>query len=146
MEMSLSRKALNVFSILDLVFGILAMAFGVLLLAATGVIATDPGLSAEFAQQIGAITVVGGAFAAIIAEGLGTVLEGVLGRIAVKNPEKVMPIWYFSIFALVLSAVDLVLGFVNQLELGTIMIRVLSAAFQVVLFLIVNNVKKEAGK
>lgn len=145
MEMSISRKVLNVASIIDYVAGFFELALCALAVFGGVVGIAGSGAAENVAGFVGSSTVLGvGIYMGI--NGLMAVLSGYLGRRAVKDPAKVMPIWFVSLVSLILGAADVVIDLMNKVPASDMSGSFVGLAIAIVIFVIANNIKKEAGR
>lgn len=79
--------------------------------------------------------------------GLIDIILGILGIRAANDNQKIMPVWWLALIALVLG----VLGVILTLTQGNVSSSTLSSdlgsiVFSLLIFWIANNIKRQAGK
>ena len=150
MQRSGSQKALLVLSILKIVVAVLGILFGALTfytMGSAGVsgvssAAAEAGVEAEeflgIGLAIGFVLLVGG---------LIDIILGILGVRAANDNQKIMPVWWLALIALVFGVIGIVInivqGNVSSSQLGS---DLGSIIFTVLIFWIANNIKRQAGK
>ncbi len=145
MEMSLSRKFLNVAGFLDYIMGTLALILSVLISAAGVYIYMHPALAKEIPSDFGrfSILVLG---IAVAAGAVFTILYGYLERAAAKDPAKIMPVWVLSILGVVLETGNIIIELIHHTAIADMGYAFICLLFSILVLVIANNVKKEAGR
>ena len=145
MEMSFSRKFLNVAGILDYIMGTLALIISVLISAAGVYVYMHPALAKEIPSDFGrfSVLVLG---IAVAAGAVFTILYGYLERAAARDPARIMPVWVLSILSVVLGAGSIVLNLVHQVAIADLAFNFVGLAISILVLAAANNIKKEAGK
>ena len=145
MEMTLSRKVLNIAGILDYIAGGFTFLLGAVI-AGAGVLAmNNPEFAQDMPTDLGVFTVliIG---IALAAGALLTMIYAHLERAAAKNPAKIMPVWVLSILSVVLGAGSIVLNLVHQVAIADLAFNFVGLAISILVLAAANNIKKEAGK
>lgn len=145
MEMTLSRKVLNIAGILDYIAGGFTFLLGAVI-AGAGVLAmNNPEFAQDMPTDLGVFTVliIG---IALAAGALLTMIYAHLERAAAKNPAKIMPVWVLSILSAALSVGSLISSLVQHVAFADMRASLVSLAFSILMLIIANNIKKEAGK
>ena len=150
MQRSGSQKVLLVLSILKIIVAVLAILFGAFTFYTMGSasmadlssVAAESGADAEGVLAVGLM--VGGL---MLAGGLVDIILGILGIRAANDNQKIMPVWWLALIALVLG----IIGIFMSLAQGTITSSSLasdlgSVVFSLLMFWIANNIKLQAGK
>lgn len=145
MEMTLSRKFLNVAGILDYIFGSLTLLLSFLVAGAGIYVLDNPGLANALPTDFGHYTVL------VVGIGLAagavfTLFFGHLERAAAKDPARVMPVWVLSILSVVLGAGSIILNLVHQVAIADLAFNFVGLAISILVLAAANNIKKEAGK
>ena len=145
MEMTLSRKVLNVAGILDYIAGGLTLLLSFVIIGAGAFAMKDPELAMDLPADLGAqaVLIVG---IAIAAGAIFTMIYAHLERAAAKNPAKIMPVWVLSILSAALSVGSLISSLVQHVAFADMRASLVSLAFSILMLIIANNIKKEAGK
>ena len=150
MQPSGSQTGLKVISILDIIAGIFIAISAAMLLAGGAALGSDPSMAAEAAAETGmdASSVVG------IAAGLGimllvsaviTLITGILGLRAAKDNQKIKPVWFIAIIALVFAVISFIMTVTGNGGAGNIGSALSGLVMPAITFWLANNVKKEAG-
>ena len=137
MEMTLSRKFLNVAGILDYIFGSLTLLLSFLVAGAGIYVLDNPGLANALPTDFGIGLAAGAVF---------TLFFGHLERAAAKDPARIMPVWVLSILSVVLGAGSIVLNLVHQVAIADLAFNFVGLAISILVLAAANNIKKEAGK
>lgn len=150
MQRSGSQKALLVLSILKIIVAVLAILFGAFTfftmstasMADLSSVAAESGADAEGVLAVGLM--VGGL---MLAGGLVDIILGILGIRAANDNQKIMPVWWLALIALVLG----IIGIIMSISQGTMTSSTLSSdlgsiVFSLLIFWIANNIKRQAGK
>ena len=148
MSIQNAKSTLKILGILCIIFGILGIIAGFGLMAGGGLMGASALTSgeittAEGAENVNLVTgmvVAMGAFALICA--IVDVLLGVFSVRASKDTTKIGPAYAFSIIALILSIVSVLLNFSN-LNLSTLISALPSIVFSIVIFLAAKTLKGE---
>ena len=145
MERSGSQKALLVFSIIQIICSALVLVSAIMMIAATGLIgAAGAELTAD-EQQLGAMT--GGLLSIILViAGVWGLLCGIFGIRAANDNQKIMIVWVFLLIELILTVVSLVMSFTNGDFGSQPFSYIVSLVLAIAMFVVANNIKKEAGK
>ena len=145
MEMSLSRKFLNVAGFLDYIMGTLALILSVLISTAGVYVYMHPALAKEIPSDFGrfSILVLG---IAVAAGAVFTILYGYLERAAAKDPAKIMPVWVLSILGVVLETGNIIIELIHHTAIADMGYAFICLLFSILVLFIANNVKKEAGR
>ena len=149
MSIQNAKSTLKILGILCIIFGILGIIAGFGLMAGGGLLGATALTSGEVAnaggvENVSLVTglVVGaGLFALICA--IVDLLLGIFSVRASKDTTKIGPAYIFSIIALVLSIVSLVMTFSN-FNLSTLISALPSIVFSVVIFLAAKTIKQNA--
>lgn len=141
MEMNNSKTVLKVAGIMDFVAGIPYLLLGALGIAGVKAV-TQITETTSVLGNIGSALVTGGSAVVIIA-GLICVIEGLLAFWAVKDPTKVMPVWYISAISLAMTAVGVVIAMVHgSADTGDM----IGLALNGLVFYAANSMKVAVGK
>ena len=150
MSIENAKSTLKVLGILSIIFGILGIIVGIGAMAGGGLLGATALTSGEVttAEGANAVTLVGGA---VIALGIFTVIAaivdillGIFSVRASKDSTKIGPAYIFSIIALVLSIISVVMNFSN-FNLSTILSALPSIVFSVVIFLAAKTIKQSVA-
>lgn len=144
MEMTFSRKFLNVAGILDYIMGSLTLLLSIVITGAGIYVIKTPELAQEMPSYFGDYTVI--IFGAIMA--VGAILSLVyahLERAAAKDPTKIMPVWVLSILSVVLEAGSLIHSLMNHVAISSLSSNFIGLAISVLIFVVANNIRKEAN-
>lgn len=145
MEMTLSRKFLNVAGILDYIMGSLTLLLSIVITGAGIYVIKTPELVQEMPSYFGDYTVI--IFGAILAvSAILSLVYAHLERAAAKDPTKIMPVWVLSILSVVLGAGSIVLNLVHQVAIADLAFNFVGLAISILVLAAANNIKKEAGK
>ncbi len=145
MEMTLSRKFLNVAGILDYIMGSLTLLMGIVVTGAGIYVIKTPELLKEMPSYFGDYTVI--IFGMILAvSSIFSLVYGHLERAAAKDPAKIMPVWVLSLLSLILEAGSLIYNLVNHVAISGLESNFTGLAISILIFVVANNIKKEAGK
>lgn len=145
MEMTISRKILNIAGILDYIAGGLTFLLGAVVMGFGVLAMNDPEVMQEMPAGLGeySVCIVG----AVIAVGaVFTMIYAHLERVAAKNPAKVMPVWVLSIISAVLNVGNLISNFMQHVELADMGGCFAGLAFSILMLIVANNVKREADR
>ena len=147
MQRSGSQKALLVFSIIEIVCGVFLLIGGFLVAAGAGAIGSGALLGDLALKQQGEGTVLF-AVAAISLAVLGAwgLLCGFFGIRAANDSRKIMAVWVLLLIGLILDALAVTWSIVGGSSGQSPASLVLSLVFDIVLFWIAGNIKREAGK
>ena len=148
MSIQNAKSTLKILGILSVILGIFGVIAGLGLVAGGGLFGADTLMSGKVTTADGAETVsmvtgmvmVMGIFTAVSA--LVDVLLGVFSVRASKDFSKINPAYIFSIIALALSVISLLLNFA-EFNLSTVLSALPSIVFSVVLFLAAKTVRDE---
>ena len=145
MEMTLSRKVLNVAGILDYIAGGLSLLLGFVIIGAGAFAMKDPELAQDLPTELGAqaVLIVG---IAIAVGAIFTMIYAHLERAAAKNPAKIMPVWVLSILSAALSVGSLISDLTRHAALADMGPNFAGLVFGILMLVIANNIKKEAGR
>lgn len=132
MSLETSKKILKIFGILSIIGGVLTIILGIVGLAGGGLAATED-------ATVGGIVIVVGLIALV--SGIVSLLEGIFSVKAAKDPSKIQPAWIFAVIGVVMSAISLIMGFVNNGASGAFS-NILSLAISILIFVAANTIKK----
>ena len=150
MSIQNAKSTLKVLGILCIIFGILGIIAGIGLAAGGGLLGATALTSGEVTTAEGADTVAlvtGGVVALGIFAVISAIVDILLGVFSVrasKDSTKIGPAYVFSIIALILSILSLVLNFSN-FNLSTILSALPSIVFSVVIFLAAKTIKQSVA-
>lgn len=144
MEMTFSRKFLNIAGILDYIMGSLTLLLGILVTGAGIYVIKTPELLQEMPSYFGDYTVI--IFGIILAaSSIFSLVYGHLERAAAKDPSKIMPVWVLSILSVVLEAGSLIHSLVNHVAVSSLKSNFTGLAISILIFVVANNIRKEAN-
>lgn len=145
MEMTLSRKVLNIAGILDYIAGGLSLLLGFAVIGAGAFAMNNPEIAKDLPTDLGAQTVliIG---IALAAGAILTMVYAHLERVAAKNPAKIMPVWVLSLVSVFLSVGSLICNLTMHVAYADMKSCIISLVFSVLMLVIADNIKKEAGK
>ena len=150
MSIQNAKSTLKVLGILCVILGILGIIVGIGFMGGGGLLGATALTSGEVTTAEGAetVTLVTGM---VIALGVFTVLSGIvdilLGIFSVRasnDSTKIGPAYVFSIIALVLSVLSVVLTF-SKFNLSTLLSALPSIVFSVVIFLAARTIKQSVA-
>ena len=145
MKMTFSRQFLDIAGIMDCLVGIIALIMSILVCGAGIVIVNAPELGAELPSTFGEYTVL--IIGMVIAAGsLFAIFFGHLERAAAKDPAKIMPVWVLSLVSVFLSVGSLICNLTMHVAYADMKSCFISLVFSVLMLVIADNIKKEAGK
>lgn len=145
MEMTLSRKVLNIAGILDYIAGGFALVLGAIVTGAGVLARNNPELAQDMPVNFGEYTVL--IVGIVLAAGaVFTLIYAHLERAAAKNPAKIMPVWVLSILSVVCSVFSLISNLAHHAALADLAGTFTGLAIGILMLVIANNIKKEAGK
>lgn len=148
MNMDTSKKILNIAAVINFISGIPTVILGVIGLMGTQILMNDPKATEELGTQLGemapaAPTLMYAVFGIMILSGVLTIVEGILNMRAVRDPEKIMPVWYLSIVLLVLNITGVISSAMsNSLGINAIVNLVMAGT----VFYAANSIKEQLGK
>lgn len=150
MQRSGSQKALLVLSIIKIVVAILGILFGAVTFYTIGSASVADLSSAAAETGISTESFVGIGLAlgfVMLAGSLVDIIMGILGVRAANDCQKIMPVWWLALIALILG----VLGIVMSVVQGNMSSSQLSSdcgsiIFSLLIFWVANNIKRQAGK
>lgn len=145
MEMTLSRKFLNVAGILEYIFGALTLILAVVVAGAGIYVMQKPNLALAMPRDFGdyTILIVG---IALAVSSVFSIIYGHLERAAAKDPAKIMPVWVLSILSAVLETIGIILNLVQGVAVTALATNFIGLAVSILVLVVANNIKKEAGK
>ena len=145
MEMTLSRKFLNVAGILEYIFGALSLILAVVIAGAGIYVIQKPNLALALPRDFGDYTllIVG---IALIASSVFSIVYGHLERAAAKDPAKIMPVWVLSLLSVVLDAVGIVLSLSQGAAITALATHFVGLAISILVLAAANNIRKETGR
>ena len=145
MEMTLSRKVLNIAGILDYIAGGLSLLLGFAVIGAGAFAMNNPEIAKDLPANLGAQTVliIG---IALAAGAILTMVYAHLERVAAKNPAKIMPVWVLSILSVGFSVFTLISDLTRHAALADMGPNFAGLVFGILMLVIANNIKKEAGR
>ena len=150
MSIQNAKSTLKVLGILCIIFGVLGIIAGIGLAAGGGLLGATALTSGEVTTAEGADTVAlvtGGVVALGIFAVISAIVDILLGFFSVrasKDSTKIGPAYIFSIIALVLSIISVVMNFSN-FNLSTILSALPSIVFSVVIFLAAKTIKQSVA-
>ena len=104
--------------------------------------AAETGVAAEEILGVGFMLGIAMVFAGII-----DIILGILGVRAANNNQKIMPVWWLSLIALILGIIGCIMGVaqgdITGSQIGS---YAGSIAVSLLIFWIANNIKRQAGK
>ena len=145
MEMTLSRKFLNVAGILEYIYGALTLLIAVVVAGAGIYVLQKPNIALALPRDFGDYTmvIVGIAMAA---SSVFSIIFGRLERAAAKDPAKIMPVWVLSLLSFVLEAVSIVVNLVQGAAVTAMASNFIGLAISILVLVAASNIKKEAGR
>ena len=141
MEMSLSRKILNISSIFEFISGGLMFLLGILTLAAGYEAMHDPACMLPEGLLASSFIIFGILFSICA---LVTLIYGVLQRRAAKDPAKITPVWVMSLAFVVINTFIIIYYLFQDFAIHAIAFELLSLSLAVVVFIASDIIKKEA--
>jgi membrane associated rhomboid family serine protease len=145
MEMTFSRKFLNIAGILDYIMGSLTLLLGILVTGAGIYVIKTPELLQEMPSYFGDYTVI--IFGAILAvSAILSLVYAHLERAAAKDPTKIMPVWVLSILSVAMSVGSIICNLVQHVAIADMGSSLVGLAISILMLFVANNIKKEAGK
>lgn len=145
MEMTISRKVLNIAGILDYIAGGLTLLLGIAITGAGVLAMNDPELAQDMPADLGVHTAL--IIGIVLAAGaLLTMVYAHLERVAAKNPAKIMPVWVLSILSVVFSVGNLINNLTMHVAAADMGSCFVGLAFSILMLIIADNIKKEAGR
>lgn len=150
MSIQNAKSTLKVLGILCIIFGVLGIIAGISLAAGGGLLGATALTSGEVTTAEGAdtVTLVTGAVVALgiftVISAIVDILLGVFSVRASKDSTKIGPAYIFSIIALVLSIISVVMSFSN-FNFSTILSALPSIVFSVVIFLAAKTIKQSVA-
>lgn len=145
MEMTLSRKVLNIAGILDYIVGGLTLLLGAAVTGAGALALNNPELAQDMPTDLGAHTVL--ILGIILAAGsILSMIYAHLERVAAKDPAKIMPVWVISILSVLFNIGNLINNLTMHVAVADMGSCFVGLAFSILMLVIANNIKKEAGK
>ena len=146
LQRSGSQKALLVFSIIEIVCGAFLLIGGFLVAAGAGAIGSGALLGDLALKQQGEGTVLLAVVAIVLVVlGVWSLLCGIFGIRAANDSRKIMVVWVFLLIGLILDVAAVTWSVVGGPFGQSPTSLVLSLVFDIVLFWIAGNVKREAG-
>ena len=145
MEMTFSRKFLNVAGILEYIWGGLSLVLAAVVTGAGIYVMNNPGVAQALPRDFGDYTL----FIVGIAMALGAVFSIIYGRLeraAAKDPAKIMPVWVLSILSVVLEAGGIVLNLAQGAALSALATSFLGLSISILVLVVANNIKKDLGR
>ena len=104
--------------------------------------AAETGVAAEELLGVGFILGV-----ALVFGGIIDIVLGILGIRTANDNQKIMPVWWLSLIALILGVIGCIMGVAQGTITGNqIASTVWSIAISLFMFWIANNIKRQAGK
>ena len=146
MERSGSQKALLVFSIIEIIGAVIGLIGGILLMGGAGVLGSVEVADLTAKQQATGIAALGIVGVVIIISGIWSLLCGIFGIRAANDNQKIMIVWVFALIGVILAIVGIIAVFVNGSFGRNGLTMIFSGIFDIIIFWIANNIKKEAGK
>ena len=148
MTVNSATKILNIAAVIHIICGIPMIVVGILGISGTAAASVAPEIADSLAEA-GPMTagVVMALSAVILVTGFLATVEGVLARRAVKDPAKVMPVWYLSIVLLVINVIGLILPAVTgTLAISSAIGSAVEILFAALVFRAADSIRKELGK
>ena len=145
MEMTFSRKFLNTMGILDYIFGTIILLMGIVVSGVGVYVINHPGLAQALPTDFGNCTVLIAGIA-LAAGAVYTLFYGHLERAAAKDPAKIMPVWVLSILSVVIEAGSIILNIIHHVAIADLAFSFAGLAISILVLVVANNIKKEAGK
>lgn len=147
MQRSGSQTALLVFSIIEIIGAVLVLLAAFAAIAATGLIGVAGTTGDLTAEETAIGAAMGGILSIVLViGGVWSLLCGIFGIRAANDNQKIMIVWVFVIIGLVLNAVGLVMSIINGTFTNDVFSAIVPLAINVIMFVICNNIKREAGK
>ncbi len=142
-----SQKVLLVVSVIEIVGAVLSLITGFMFFLGAGAVLSDPTVVAGSGiaqdEAAGYFVILSGL---LIVEGLWSLLCGILGVRAANNNQKIMIVWIFSLIALVMAVLGIIVALING-QFGTqVWSLLISLVCSGIMFFIANNIKNEAGR
>ena len=105
----------------------------------------DPELAQDLPTELGAqaVLIVG---IAIAVGAIFTMIYAHLERAAAKNPAKIMPVWVLSILSVLLNIGNLIHNLMMHVAIAEMGSCFTGLAISILMLIIANNIKKEAGR
>ena len=150
MSIQNAKSTLKVLGILSIILGILGILVSCGVIAGGGLFGANALTSGEVttAEQADTVTLITGALIALgifsLLCAIVDILLGIFSVRASKDTTKIGPAYVFSIIALVLSIISVVLTF-YKFNLSTLLSALPSLVFAVVIFLAARTIKKDAA-
>ncbi len=147
MQRSGSQKALLVFSAIELVCAAFLLIGGGLAVAGTGVVGSGALLGELTLKQQNEGTVLFAATAIVLVVlGVWSLLCGIFGIRAANDSRKIAIVWVFLLIGLILDVAAVTWSVVDGSFGQSPVSLVLCLVFDIVLFWIAGNIKREAGE
>ena len=145
MEMTISRKVLNIAGILDYIAGGLTLLLGIAITGAGVLAMNDPELAQDMPVDLGVHTAL--IIGIVLAAGaLLTMVYAHLERAAAKNPAKIMPVWVLSLLSVLINVGNLIYNLMMHVAIAEMGSCFTGLAISILMLIIADNIKKEAGR
>lgn len=151
MEHSGSQKFLKVVSVLAIVVGVLGIlaALGMGFLSGATIsggseMLAETGITAEEQSQVAGVFGVGAII--VLFSSFAEIISGILGIRASNDNQKIMPVWYFSLAGLTLATGSLFSAFMDGSFSKNAASLILSFLGALLMVVVSNKIKAEAGK
>lgn len=146
MQRSGSQKVLRVLSILSIVLSVLSFAMAVMMIFGGGLYSAEGDPVGDMSAAEAGATFASVGFATLI-EGIIGLIQGILGLRASNDNTKIMPVWILAVTGLGLGVVGLLItlvgGGASAENIGSSIGSILGSG---IMFMLANNIKKEAGR
>lgn len=148
MQRSGSQKALLVISIIDIVCAAFVLIMGIMALVGVGAAGSIDTGDADINGVVRAGAGAAFGLASIIAlvSGGWSLFCGILGVRAANDNQKIMIVWVFSLIALALQVITILMSIFNGDFGSNWLSYLLSLVWPALMFWIANNIKQEAGR
>ena len=147
MERSGSQKVLLVLSILEIIGAIIALISGIMAFMGAGAVLTDAssvaGKGVTQDEAAGIFVILSGL---LVVSGVWSLLCGIFGVRAANDNQKIMIVWVFTLIGVILAVVGIIAAIVNGRFGSQVWSLLGTLVFSAIMFVIANNIKKEAGK
>lgn len=145
MEMTLSRKVLNISAIMEFIAGGCSVLLCIALVGATIAATHDPELAQALSEAIDQESLV------YLAVGAGIIaipsfVYGFLQKKAAKDPSKIMPVWVLSLIGMVLQAAELIYDITQNTGVAALIPSFIMLLITILVFTAANSIKKAVGK
>lgn len=145
MQRSGSQKALLVFSILKIIGAVLLILGAIAAIFATGVLGAG-NVNITEAERTQGIAVFSVLSVVLIISAIWGMLCGIFGIRAANDNQKIKIVWVFAIIGIVIDVISLIGTFANGDFANSGAGAIGSMVMSIVIFVLANNIKREAGK